>query len=175
MSMNSEEIWKPVVENPEKYEVSDLGRVKSLFWNKTKFPRIMKPCISKGRKRLMLGGGNGRDVHRLVAIAFVPNPDNKPEVNHIDGNSLNNRADNLEWVTRSENELHAYRIGIKKNANGERCNSSTITDLVFLAINMALDFGKLNQTEIARFFGCKPCTVCQIKNHYYGRKLPSSA
>lgn len=53
-------------------------------------------------------------VHRIVATYFCDNPEHKPEVNHIDGNKSNNRASNLEWVTRSENERHAYRTGLAK-------------------------------------------------------------
>ena len=56
-------------------------------------------------------------THRAVALAFIPNPENKPQVNHIDGNKLNNRVDNLEWVTNSENCLHRYRV-LKKDRNG---------------------------------------------------------
>ena len=55
-------------------------------------------------------------VHRLVALAFIPNPDNKPEVNHKDRNRSNNNVDNLEWVTASENVAHAYRNGVKPRA-----------------------------------------------------------
>lgn len=71
----------------------------------------------KGYFRVDLYDGGVRTtkkVHRLVAEAFIPNPNNKPDINHIDGNKLNNSVDNLEWVTKSENMQHAFRIGLAK-------------------------------------------------------------
>lgn len=112
--MNTQEIWKPVAECNGEYYVSSHGRVKSLKFGKE---RILKPSLSGNRylsvdlwylnkKRKV------QNIHRLVALTFIPNPDNKPEVNHIDGNKLNNHIDNLEWVTRRENVKHAWDNGL---------------------------------------------------------------
>ena len=68
-----------------------------------------------------------KTIHRMVAIAFIPNPHNKPEVNRIDGNKLNNHVSNLEWATRSENGLHAFRIGLKSK-KGEKATGSKLTE-----------------------------------------------
>jgi hypothetical protein len=65
-------------------------------------------------------------THRIVAQAFCDNPDNKPEVNHIDGNKLNNCADNLEWCTSSENQLHAYRTGLQAASGGAVTNKKPV-------------------------------------------------
>ena len=102
------EEWRPVVGH-EKYLVSSLGRVKNVNTN-----RILKPIMNRrGYLIVSLGYANGRRIHRLVASAFIPNPEHKPEVNHIDGNKTNNRVSNLEWVTRQENQIHATMTGIK--------------------------------------------------------------
>lgn len=101
---NRIEIWKPVVGYEGLYEVSNLGRVKSLGKGKTwKTERIKKAKIgSNGYNSLTLwknGKENGFLVHRLVAEAFIPNPNNLPQVNHKDENKQNNCAENLEWCT----------------------------------------------------------------------------
>lgn len=92
------------------YAVSNLGRVKSLWREKV----LAAHPTYRGYVHVKLGRGPHYLVHRLVAQAFVPNPDGKPQVNHIDGNPLNNRATNLEWATQSENQLHAVRTGLQK-------------------------------------------------------------
>lgn len=103
------EIWKPIEGYEGLYEVSNLGRVRSLPRATTK-GKVLKPRLTKfGYARVNLWR-NGKSrlflVHRLVAAAFISNPENKPQVNHIDENKANNCADNLEWCTNLENHNH---------------------------------------------------------------------
>jgi hypothetical protein len=84
----------------------------------SRFGRVVKPQVSKnGYIRVELwenGRGRKHLVHRLLAQVFIPNPKNKPQVNHIDGDKANNALLNLEWVTQSENQSHAYRTGLQR-------------------------------------------------------------
>ncbi len=110
------EIWEDVEGYEGLYEVSNFGRVKSFA--KSRKGRILTPSFEKtGYTRVILSKDCDHkkfSIHRLVAMAFVPNPEDKPEVNHIDGNKLNNYFENLEWVTTSENQKHSLKIGIAK-------------------------------------------------------------
>lgn len=113
-----EEIWKDIKDYEGKYVVSNLGNIKSLKTNK-------KCYLSKSKcyKRVLLykdGKAKGYSVHRLVAQAFIPNPNNYPCVNHLDCDGSNNNANNLEWITYKENNNY-------KNHNLKKHLSSAIS------------------------------------------------
>ena len=119
------EVWKDVKGFAGYYQVSNLGRVKSLKYNKTRF---LKKEIAKGKyNRVTLSKENKTtrfQVHRLVASHFISNPNNKPCVNHKDGNGFNNSVENLEWCTYSENERHSYDVLGKINTNRKLTKST---------------------------------------------------
>ena len=106
------EVWKDIEGDEGLYKISNLGYVYSI-----KSKKILKIHDRQGYKYSQLwkcSKGKNFLIHRLVALAFIPNPENKKEVNHIDGDKSNNKVDNLEWVTSSENKIHAQKIGLKK-------------------------------------------------------------
>ncbi len=122
-----QEIWKDIVGYEGCYQVSDKGRVRSVdriahnrYGTFLRKGQIVKSytgvyeCITlcvDGVKYLT-------GVHRVMARAFIPNPENKPQVNHINGIKTDNRLDNFEWVDRAENQEHAYSIGLQKPKKG---------------------------------------------------------
>lgn len=137
------EIWKDIKNYEEFYEVSNLGRIrrKEGYVNsgiKHNTKRLVKSYVLKQNKKrsgyltVDLSKNNivkTISVHRIVAITFCENPLNKKEVNHINGNKQDNRAENLEWVTPSENIKHAFDIGLKKGRGKKiRCKQ---LDMIF--------------------------------------------
>lgn len=104
-------------------------------------------------------------VHRVIAKTFIPNPENKPQVNHIDGDIFNNRADNLEWVTGQENMLHAFRVLGRKSSGGRKKgipNKNPATIKLYDDVQKLLETTMLSKQEIADLCGCSHATVKRV-------------
>ena len=121
------EVWKPIA-GFDDYQVSTFGRVKSFKQGKA---MIRKPYLCGEYLNVSLsidGKQKKRLVHVLVAQAFIPNLENKPEVNHDDGHKMNCYVGNLWWATRAENMQHAIRTGLKVNLKGAEHHKAKIQD-----------------------------------------------
>lgn len=124
------------------------------------------PFKSTGYLRVSLSNDKGRKsktIHRLVAEAFIPNPENKPQVNHIDGNKTNNCVDNLEWVTAKENVKHAVDNGINIPHYGSNNKNSKITEKQVCEIITLMSKG-YNNKEIADIYNLNDGYVSLIRH-----------
>ncbi|QMM52481.1 HNH endonuclease [Enterobacter sp. RHB15-C17] len=114
--ISTPEKWEWVSGYNGLYQISNLGRVCSVKRPGSKGGLLKPRKDSDGYLMVMLwsdGIPTNKKIHRLVAQAFIPNSEDKPQVNHLNGNKADNSVSNLEWATPSENVLHAYRIGLK--------------------------------------------------------------
>jgi len=133
-------IWKPISEFDSFYEISGKGDVKSVERTielPNKSTRLIKARLLKVRQnndgysevRLSKDGKtHTRFIHRLVAQAFIPNPYNLPEVNHISGVKSNNTPSNLEWATHAQNVQHSYNTGLNSNQKGKHAFAVGVID-----------------------------------------------
>lgn len=173
MENNTEEIWKDVVGCEGYYQVSNLGRIKSLdrqivnrlgvvtnfsskimYLKAGKFGYIIANINTSGYKRQV-------KAHRLVAMAFIPNPLNKPQVNHINGIKTDNRVENLEWCTASENRIHALKTGLANSSNGINQGNSKLTNEQVLKIRELALHG-MNSIQIRKEIGIENFCKSQI-------------
>ncbi len=117
-----------------------------------------------GYLHVTLGYGRTSRVHRLVAAAFVPNPSNAPEVNHIDGNKLNNHASNLEWCTRKQNMAHAFATGLCRVVCGERAPASKLqdSDVSEIRASFVKRHPQFGGAALARRYGVDQSRIHQI-------------
>jgi hypothetical protein len=176
MQTQQEEIWKEIPQCKGYYWVSNLGNVKSIdriiereyHGNVFMKGKNLKPMINrKGYGLVDLKTINGRKcvvIHRLVALAFIPNPENKPQVNHINGIKTDNRVENLEWCTNSENQIHAYKNNLSRPRRGIENGSSKLTNELVLYIRSEKCKNK-KLKEISKELNISTTTISDIKNN----------
>lgn len=154
------EIWKDILNYEGYYQVSNLGRIKSLKryvkkrWDTLILidEKILKPILRKdGYYRIKLCKNGNYDhplVHQVVLKTFVKNLENKPQINHINGDKSNNKLNNLEWTTISENIQHSYNNNLHKKLRGVKNGASKLTETDILEIRK---IGKLRKVKDTAF------------------------
>ncbi len=171
-----DEIWKDITGYENKYLVSNFGRVKSLdctHERATKGTFTIPGRVMAGSKdtrgypqMLLAKNGNKKTikVHRLVASAFIPNPDNKRTINHINGIRTDNRVENLEWATDSENIKHAFATGLMVGMKGEKHPLTKLSNENIREIRLLIACGKRG-VDIAKAYNVNPCVISAIKKN----------
>jgi len=178
-----QEIWKDIKGYEGFYQISNFGRVASLT-------RIVK--VGEKRQKIQLGrilsqqiSGNGyyylslcknginktERPHRLVGLYFLKKIEGKNQINHKDGNKLNNISTNLEWCSASENMKHAYKNNLEKKIVGEKCNFAKLTEIKVKEILTLINSKKIMLKDIARIYGVCRSTISSIKNKKNWRYL----
>jgi hypothetical protein len=158
------EIWKDIKGYEGHYQVSNLGRVKSLKNNKELIMTNIKSNLGYLRVKLSKDGKiKGFPVHRLVGLNFLDLVNGKNEINHIDGDKKNNHLSNLEWCNRSENMRHADKTGLRVMLKGKRNPKAKLTDEQIRLIRY--ERKGIQQKDIAKEFNMKQQTISKIINY----------
>lgn len=163
--MHGEEEWKILKRCPE-YEISNHGRVRRRITKRgSSAGKILKLILRRGYFTVYLSPVKSRfSVHRLALEEFITECPPCHECNHKDGNKLNNHISNLEWVTSSENKIHAYRNGLKYPSIilGSDNHSSKLNEKNIISIRNAYNSGSMSQRKIANQYGICKSTVADI-------------
>lgn len=170
------EIWKDIPGFGNRYQISDAGRIRvksylrtngyGYYWTK---PKILEPfSANSNHQTIVLSFGNKKKhlkIHRLVAMAFIPNPENKPEVDHINTNVFDNRVENLRWVTSKENKLNP--ITHERNKKANKYTVSVIGTSVLDGIS--IHFNSIKEAESTLYIGgAHICACCNGKRKTAG-------
>lgn len=172
--MENKEIFKDIKGYEGLYQISNLGKVKRIprnIVNKNGYSLLKEMFLTPyvddvGYFRIGLklnSKTTHRRIHRLIATTFIPNPENKPQVNHINGIKTDNRLENLEWVTSLENTNHAIKAGLIKR-NGENNASSKLIEIQVLDIKERLKKGETG-SSIAKIYNVHASTISLIKRN----------
>lgn len=160
------EIWKDIKGFEGIYKISNTGYVKSLArvcGTCHRKEKILADRITKdGYKHVRLQNGKiTKDCrnHRLVAEAFIPNPLNLETVNHIDGNKLNNDVSNLEWMNRSDQMVHAYKLGLKHPVLGKKFSTSDLQYIRDVYVKGSREYGSV---ALSKKFNCCHSEILNI-------------
>lgn len=160
-------IWKPVKGYEDFYEVSENGDIRTIeryitlpthtYLKKQKM--LTQFHDGRGYMHVKLYDGKGKckslTTHKIVALTYIPNPNDLIEINHKDGNKLNNKVSNLEWSTRSDNIRHAYEIRSPESYSGESCNFTKLTKEQVIAIRKEYAENNVTKTSLARKYNLK--------------------
>lgn len=179
------EIWANIEGYDGIYKISNYGRVKSsgktvVIKKKMNCTKVLREKLIKQRidtrgyyafKITHNGLYKNYNTHRLLALAFIPNPENKPEVNHIDGNKLNISLSNLEWATVKENAIHAFAIGLRKQGelhHRTRLSGANVLEILRMKTNGS------THSQLAEKFATSKGNIQSIVEKRSWKKLQSS-
>ena len=176
-------IWKDINEYEDIYAINIYGNIVN-----KKFNKLRKIDSSGNYDTIALCKNNKVKhflVHRLLAQHFIPNPKNKPEVNHVDGNKKNNNINNLEWCTRSENQKHSHNIGLTinqrkkqsdrmKNESSENSRRAILKEKEVLEIKELYKSGSYTQLELSSIYGVHKDTIGDITRNKTWNKLKTT-
>lgn len=140
------------------YEISESGQLRR------NGVILSTPSMKNGYKRKYLKDLKKNIlIHRMIALAWIPNPNNLPEVNHIDADKTNNSIENLEWCTRKQNAIHAYKAGLFPDQRGEAGPRAKLKEIDIKIIREAHSIS-FTQKQISTYLKCHQSTISLIVN-----------